>query len=117
MFLQMEITATRTPPVQRAFRRRALRTLKHGDVQVIILRKIRHNDDTEPGRRDIAWSCRWVVQGHWRHRHEPADHHHAIVTGGRCIKCDEEMTYIRPYLKGPDGLPLKVSRSLSKLAR
>lgn len=44
------------------------------------------------------WSCRWVVDGHWRHQPcGPA-------------KVERRLTWIDAYLKGPDGLPLKEGR-------
>jgi hypothetical protein len=46
----------------------------------------------------VHWSCRWVVDGHWRH--QPCGH----------LREERRLTWIDAYLKGPDGLPLKEGR-------
>lgn len=126
MFLGMEIVSTEpATDVPRLARKRALRSLRHGEVRVVTLRKIRHvhsGDIVNP--RDIDWSCRWVVQGHWRHidKYE-GEKHHAIRevrrgekhdACGICSSRGEEarVTWIGPYLKGPDGAPLKSADKL-----
>ena len=126
MFLGMEIVSTEpAADVPRLARKRALKSLKHGEVKVVTLRKIRHvksGDIVNP--RDIDWSCRWVVQGHWRHidRYE-GERHRAIreVRRGEkydtCAVCtsrgeEVRVTWIAPYMKGPDGAPLKSADKL-----
>jgi hypothetical protein len=125
MFLGMEIVAQNRTPVPRHFRRRALKSITHGDVHVVLLRRLRHiTEPVEGDKQRIDWTCRWVVQGHWRHVHrdgtEPGDHvHRAVVVGmdRHCAVCGSDLAWVRPYLKGPDGRPLRVSHSLMKLAR
>lgn len=129
MFLGMEIVSTRLAEVPRPMRRRAQKSLVHGEVNVILLRRIAHPDD---GRsvtsREVDWSCRWIVQGHYRHIEEydlqdeaGQVHRHRAVPGPgkeRCAICDARITYVRPYIKGPDGKPLKAAGpTLLKLAR
>lgn len=121
MFLGMEITAAPKAQIERAFRRRALRTLRHDEVHVVILRRARHATEPEHAEHhEVDWSCRWIVQGHYRHRERP-DHPHrasSIDGGHTCAFCGGELQkWVRPYIKGPDGLPLKMSRTLMKLAR
>jgi hypothetical protein len=127
MFLGMEITATTRPRIQNHYRKHALRSLKHGEVHVVMLRRVRYHTDPSGFHRKIDWQARWVVQGHWRHLSNPmaeagAHVHRAIAmtlpNGDQmCAVCAGDLTWIRPYIKGPDGLSLKVSRTLHKLAR
>jgi hypothetical protein len=127
MFLGMEIVTTPKAHIPRPFVRRALKTLKHGEVQVIMLRRLAHPaTGEEVSHRDVDWRCQWVVQGHWRHLATVEGHliHRAVVAGPamsdghqHCLQCDGPVTWVRPYVKGPDGRPLKVSRTLMRLAR
>jgi hypothetical protein len=125
MFLGMEITTTARPKIQNHYRKHALKSLKHGEVHVVLLRKARHATEPEGAEhRFVDWSCRWPVQGHYRHKHKPDDLHRAIASSHRdedgnaiCAHCNDSLFWVSPYLKGPDGLPLKVSKTLMKLAR
>lgn len=140
MFLGMEIVTTRKHVPARHFRRRALKVLKNSDVRVILLRRLAHPDTGEDvSYREVEWSCRWVVQGHWRHHEKPEKAHGAAVAYAGmlhsmtdfwdefdkkasaerhlCGQCEKPVSWVKPYLKGPDGLPLKVSRTLMLLAR
>lgn len=122
MMLQMEITSIDRAPVSRSARRRAQRDTICGDVLVITLRRAHASaaGDT-PGRRDVEWSHRWLVQTHYRHHvAPPQDSWHPVIptTGGkRCAVCSGTVSYIPPYIKGPDGAPLKIRRRLYRLSR
>lgn len=112
MFMGTEIVDVGEGHVERHFRRRAERALDVSAVRVVTLRRVRHGD-REVDHRDIDWSCRWVVQAHARHLGsyaETAEAHHARVTGPNqpCLVCGLPTTHVRAYVKGPDGLPLKV---------
>jgi hypothetical protein len=123
IYLGMEITSqARTRPVMPPFARKRLRkSIRHAEVRVVTLRKIRGVTEPEPGQsREVFWSCRWPVQGHYRHREHPADGHHAIAGGTdkHCAVCGQELSWVRPFIKGPAGLPLHApDRTLMKLAR
>lgn len=129
MFLTMEITVSHRPQLPRHFRRRALKSLKHGEVNVIILRRAKDDPDYEPGHAKIDWSCRWVVQGHSRHIESYEGKHHQATTAkwtgtgadrrveAVCVVCGKRTTFVRPYIKGPSDRPIKVSRQIMKLAR
>lgn len=126
MFLGTEIVSTRPRKVKNHYRKHALRTLRHGSVNVVLLRKIRNVTEPAEGHARIDWSCRWVVNGHYRHLTNPNAaegghvHHAVALTSGTdkiCATCGGLLTYVRPYLKGPDGLPLKASRTLMRLTR
>jgi hypothetical protein len=83
-------------------------------VNVVLLRRVRHGD-REIGHRDVDWSCRWIVQEHYRHLESyegRADAHQARVSKGagaalHCLTCGVPVTRIGPYVKGPAGMPLK----------
>lgn len=124
MFMDTEIVTHSKPPIERHFRRRAQRTLRHSDVNVVTLRRL-HPQGAEPTgvHRSVEWSVRWVVQGHWRHLGAVVDHpagaHHALPDASRqyCSVCDGKITWVRPYLKGPEGLPLRSTENLFRLSR
>lgn len=64
------------------------------DVRVIQLRRL----ESEPhgqaaGAEAVEWSCRWIVNGHWRN--QP-------------YKDSTKLIYIMPFVKGPADKPLKV---------
>jgi hypothetical protein len=137
MFLGMEIVAKQRHLPRREFRRRAQRSIRHGEVHVVLLRRLSNPKTGEDiGHSDVDWSCQWVVQGHWRHWAKPGSFHRAVVAYGdedgghtamcpdvasrphrHCLQCGGTVSWVKPYVKGPDGMPLKVSRTLMKLAR
>lgn len=65
------------------------------DVKVIQLRRAesQHNKDGRTSE-SVEWTCRWIVNGHWRNQPYSNGEHKLI--------------YILPYVKGPDDKPLKV---------
>jgi len=122
-YMEMEITTTRQAALDRAVIRRARRSLKHTDVSIVVLRRIAATGDEPAHPRKIDWTCRWIVAGHWRHLDSYPDHHphHAIPDRGAgdpvCMTCHVRITRIRPYVKGPDGLPLRAVEHVYRLAR
>lgn len=121
IYLGMEITSQERLKIPAARRKRAQKSLRHAQVRVVLLRRVK--GVTEPGdgqSRARWWSCRWPVQGHYRHRERPADGHHALAsgTGKHCATCGQPLSWVQPYLKGPDGLPLHApGKTVMKLAR
>lgn len=65
------------------------------DVQVIQLRRF-ESEAREAGtsHESIEWSCRWIVNGHWRNQVYAND--------------ERKLIYIMPFVKGPADKPLKV---------
>jgi hypothetical protein len=126
MFMGTEIVSSGRPPIERHARKRGLRSIKQDEVRVIMLRRT-HSEGREPSGNHISieWSCRWVVQGHDRHleAYQPAYAQHearGYMDGRvrRCRICGGRTTFVRPYIKGPDGLPFKApSGELFKVAR
>jgi hypothetical protein len=123
MFMGTEIVATAWPQVERPSRRRGTRLAGVSAVNVVTLRRVRTAEgDCEP--RDVDWSCRWVVQAHYRHLDDYSavtGPHHAVPLDGdkeHCAVCRTRVTRIRAYVKGPDGLPLKpVPETVYRVAR
>lgn len=117
LLMQMEITGhTRVPADRHGIRRSQLR---YNEVDVVTLRRPAKRTDTEGAEhRHIDWSCTWLVRGHGRHLERyDGPHHRAVYRDGTCKACGKKAAYIRPYIKGPEGLPLKASDVLYKLSR
>ncbi len=64
-------------------------------VNVVRLRKPRHNPHTSGTHRHIDWSYRWVVRSHW--------HTYRVGPG----RSQRRRIYLMPYPKGPDDKPLR----------
>lgn len=63
------------------------------DVHVVTLRRA---EQTEPeGEREVEWSCRWWVRGHWRRQAVGVD------------RAERLRIWIVPHIKGPEDKPLK----------
>lgn len=71
------------------------------DVHIIQLRRS-ERPEQEPTEGDEEskknWTCQWTVDGHWRNQR---------VGPGRA---ETRLTWIDPYIKGPENLPLKVQK-------
>lgn len=61
-------------------------------IKVILLRVKKYT--TRGETREVEWSCRWIVRGHWR-----AQWYRSIVS--------HKAIWITPHIKGPEGKPLK----------
>ena len=106
ILMGMEITARTTEQADRHGRKRAA-NLKHAEVTVITLRRpARAGGKPSATPKLIDWSCTWLVRGHYR----KAPHGGTYADG-------RERTWIRPHIKGPDGMPLRSADILYKLAR
>lgn len=122
-FLSAEIAVSASVPVEAHARRRALRSLKHGEVHVITLRRKRPvTGETDPqAHRHVQWKCRWPVQGFWRHPRRSPDYplHHAVPGPDRehCAECGMKVSWIGAFTKGPAGAPWKQDRALYRLSR
>lgn len=79
-------------------RRKALNRLllnQVEDVKIVRLRRM-HSEPSDPNKhRSVDWQCRWIVDGHWRNQR---------VGPGRK---ETQLTFIHPYVKGPDDKPLR----------
>ncbi len=91
MLFDMEITAQERPHLDRKALRRTVRSVPEPDVRVVTLRRARSTAEPSGEHRDVDWSCQWVVQGHTRH-----------LASGKSV-------WVRPYIKGPDGKPFRLT--------
>ena len=103
ILMGMEIVSTDPEQVERAARRRA-ENLKYQQVHVVQLRRTARRDTGPP--RKVDWSCTWLVRGHPR-----AAPHGGTFADGR------SETWVKPYIKGPEGAPFRASDLLYKLSR
>lgn len=81
--------------LERKARRRARRAALPDDGQVEVVhlrRRVPVDPETGGGPRDVNWTHRWSVSGHWRNQWYPSENRHKPV-------------WIAPYVKGPDDLP------------
>jgi hypothetical protein len=112
-FMDTDIVTTAKEAIPRPFARRAQRVLKRPDVSVVYLRRVSTitNPNDEHEHREVDWSSRWVVQGHYRHiedydglkHHASLDHDHV---SRQCAACGSRITWVHAYVKGPEGKPL-----------
>jgi hypothetical protein len=75
------------------------------EVVVFTLRRAKPSQ-YEGEEREVQWSHRWVVQGHWRNQPYKDN-------GGTIYR----QIWIAPYVKGPDGKPLIFKRRAFELIR
>jgi len=96
-WLRQRIAVTSSGHIER-HRRRQL-TREHDavltDVKVVQLRRSESPQGQAPAQDSVEWSCRWIVNGHWRNQYHPSTGKH-------------ELKYILPYVKGPEDKPLRV---------
>lgn len=65
------------------------------DVKVIELRRAESQGHEATTSEPVEWSCRWIVNGHWRNQYCGLGH-------------DRKLVYIMPFVKGPADKPLRV---------
>jgi hypothetical protein len=135
--LSSEISATRTTDhIERHVRKRALKSLRHGEVVVVTLRRKHYVSDGEGGHQARIYTCQWPVNGFWRHSRRDADweethierdengrrtRHHAVPDEFKecCGICGAPVSWVGTYTKGPAGAPWKddANRTVYRLAR
>jgi hypothetical protein len=76
------------------------------DVTVITLARARHPKKDDEDHRHVDWSCTWLVRGHKRK-----------APNGGTFRDGRTETWVKPYLKGPDGMPLRASDILYRLSQ
>jgi hypothetical protein len=96
-FCQLPITLLEVSRVSRQQQRERARRGKHsGDVSVVVLRPAL-SPEPSGTHRDVQWSHRWMVRGHWRNQYFPASKAHHV-------------RWVRPHVKGPQDRPLLDTR-------
>jgi hypothetical protein len=104
---EQRIATTEKAPVRHSGAALAHRIGANPDVSIITLRHRRpasadKNDDDGP--HPTAWTTRWTVKMHRVAQWYPAEQTHKIIWRG-------------PYIKGPEGLPLKDASTINALVR
>ena len=84
----------RTSPLARSMAAR--KKLQIGEfLKVVTLRRKQPETHESTGQgKSVEWSCRWLVEHHWRNQWYPSENIHRQI-------------YIDPYLKGPEDKPFK----------
>ena len=99
VWLNQRVVQETSEPVERHARKDFARSTDHklDAVKVVQLRRVqRPHTEVQEGSEKREYSCRWVVDGHWRNQ---------PVGPGRA---ERRLTYVHPYVKGPDDKPLRV---------
>lgn len=91
LLMSQRLAATETEQVPRAERRRCEKAGVPSTVNVVRVRK--HEQRPTDGARDVEWSHRWLVAGHWRRQWCPSVGAH-------------RPTWIAGHVKGPAEKPL-----------
>lgn len=68
------------------------------NIRVISLRKSEHGVREVGDHNSVEWSCRWTVDGHWRNQPVGIN------------RSERRLTWINPYVKGPDDKELRVPK-------
>lgn len=109
LIAQEGITRTETRPAQRQAAKRTERAglpREASSLRIITLRPV-HRTESAPDAdgHGVAYSHRWIVNGHWRWQpHGP----------GRSLR---RLQYIRPFVKGPEGAELKIKQEVRAWVR
>lgn len=103
ILMGMEIVTSDPESVDRAARRRA-QNLKFQQVHVVQLRRTARRETGPP--RKVDWACTWLVRGHPR-----------VAPHGGTFADGRTETWVKPHIKGPEGMPFRASDLLYKLSR
>jgi len=99
VWLKQRVVTTSIGPVERHRRKQLAREYQvplPSDVKVIQLRRVESPVRAEGSHGEpVEWSCRWIVNGHWRNQYHPSNGEH-------------ELQYILPHVKGPADKPLRI---------
>lgn len=74
-------------------------------VTFITLRQIKQRKKEEGEEtKEVRWTHRWLVDGFWRNQYYPSEDLHRQI-------------YIDPFIKGPEGLPLRIKEKVYRWVR
>jgi hypothetical protein len=118
-WLEQRVIVEGAGPIERHARRSFERETgqRVSDVKVVQLRKSEHhgtpdgassyrpNDEGTASIEPKQWSHRWLVDGHWRL--QPCGPQHK----------DRRLTWINPFVKGPDDKPFKAKQTIYEVRR
>lgn len=99
-WIQQKIIVADVAHIERHARKRVEKELKRKpELRLVQLRRTEYSRPAETSEEDKAkreYNCQWQVDGHWRNQK---------VGPGRK---ETKLTWVRPYIKGPDDKPLVV---------
>lgn len=93
--LEQRILVATPEGIDRAARRRLRKAKARQPPAILVVRlrrTAREGDDHDGQPR--AWTCRWVVRGHWRQQYYPSRGEYRPI-------------FILPHIKGPEDMPLR----------
>jgi hypothetical protein len=93
-----------TRAADRGTRRREIRAGRAPTPIVVVMLRRYDAHYGEGDERDVHWSHRWIVSGHWRNQYLPTVRAHRLQ-------------WIAPYVKGPEDRPLIVKERVTVLGR
>jgi hypothetical protein len=103
--MQQTLTVSERAAIDRPERRRCARAGVPSDVLIVRLRRqVIDSEASDDGQEMVAWSHRWLVDGHWRNQWLPSRMCHRLQ-------------WIAPYVKGPASLPLIVKDKIKAWVR
>ncbi len=105
LLLQQKIVMRSIERGDRKLTKRLLRAGVPGEVTVIALRHVEYPEGEGEGQ--VYWRHRWIVRGFWRWQPYKDE------TGEWARK----RIWIDPYVKGPAGAPLKISKKVNAVVR
>lgn len=96
-FLKLPFVIAERAVLPRSERRRVAKAGRpESNIRVVTLRRSQYPVHAQ-NSTSVAWSCQWMVRGHWRNQW------HASI--GR-----HKATWVAPYVKGPPDKPLRAPR-------
>lgn len=103
-FLEQRVVVRESHKAPRGILRHQTRWEEAPMIEVVKLRRTYAQPITSGTKAPIDWSCQWMVRGHWRLQWYP------VITKHQPI-------WIQPYVKGPDGKPLKAASKMFAVVR
>ena len=105
LLLQQKIVMSSLERGDRKLTKRLMRAGLPSDVTVIRLRHVEYPEGEGDGL--VMWKHRWIVRGFWRWQPYKDD-------AGEWAR---KRIWIDPYVKGPAGAPLKISKKVNAVVR
>jgi hypothetical protein len=121
MLMATDISSTHNAGLPRSVLGDVKKLVKHPRVSVVDIHRTSQPHGNRNTSRVIEWTHRWLVQGHHRHLESyEVTPHRAIperLDRGHCAICESRITWVRPFVKGPDGAPVKSADVVYRLSR
>jgi hypothetical protein len=113
LMLNQTVTKIEDEQVERPARRRAYKAHLPSTVTVIRLRREVSTMAREHGESSVEWQHRWITRGHWRWQ-VVGEHYPGAVETDKGYRA---RIWINPFIKGPEGAPIKQSDKIYSLDR